>query len=139
MDHHSLLPEILRTPAACADLPKNLPEAVTQDQLQRYLDLKPLADEFERLREALRSALDGGAAVEPGPLAARLDVEYKSQLTVRHVLTRLGVPGAVIQELKRSAPPLRYRYLIVSESAPAAGQSGLDDFDGFEDEEAASP
>jgi len=87
--------------------------AIRQAALERYLALKRLAGEFEALKEQLKAALGAGAAVEPGPVAARLDIRQRRRLTAAEVIRQLELSPAEVARLRAEVPLVDCRFLAI--------------------------
>lgn len=92
---------------------------VTQAMLARYLELKPLVEEYKRLDASLRWQLDHGAPVEEGEYEALFNVGYYPRLTVNFVAAHLGLTEGELDEIRRHSPGVRMRYMTVRKTPQA--------------------
>jgi hypothetical protein len=93
----------------------SLPQTtISQDDLNRYERLKPGADEFKHLEQKLKAALEAGAPIEPGVLTAAVHVQYQRRRVQRWLFKKCGVSKRMSRRLRKLAPRVPYRSLVVS-------------------------
>lgn len=85
---------------------------VTQAMLADYLAVEELWRVREERRKRLLALLEAGAAVEPGPLAARIDYQGRSIFSWTKLLRVLGQAG--VERLADEVGPTVCRFLRVT-------------------------
>ena len=90
---------------------------ISQIQLARYQQLKPLAEEFRHLVLEIKSALESGATIEHGSLTAELHVRHQRRRLQRYLFAKLGVTPKQVKQLRKTAPLVAYHLLAI---VPAA-------------------
>jgi hypothetical protein len=96
-----------------ADGPTGRLAVISQQLIDKYLELEAQDRAFRALKEQLKRALVAGASVEPGPHRLELQVREQRALTVNLLVDALGLSAEEVAELKGSAPPRRLHYLVV--------------------------
>ena len=86
--------------------------AVTQRELALYLEACAQARRHRELRDELLGLVDGGAWVEPGRLAARVECVPRRVLSARALAGVLGEER--VRQLQEEVQPTLCRHLIVS-------------------------
>lgn len=99
--------------AAIKDAASFVSLSISQDELERYCELKPLADEFSRLDRRLKDALEHGAPVEPGLLTIELHIRRQRRRLQRFLFRRLKLTRRQVEKLGDEAPLVAYRSLAV--------------------------
>jgi hypothetical protein len=89
---------------------------VTQAQLQEFLDIREQAWKYQPLHEQLVTLLQAGAAIEPGRLTAKVELERRPIFSNKALTQVLG--EARVRELREAVEPTVYRHLIIDETAP---------------------
>src|SRR5262245_31716384 len=101
------------------------PQVVSQEALRRYLELTPLAREFESLQKQLLAAFDSGAVAEDGDLIAHFYVTEEQQFSGRKVCEALGLTEEQARQLRAAVPPTRFRRLRVHDRRGPRTQARL--------------
>jgi hypothetical protein len=86
-------------------------EAITQAELEAFLELEKQGYRHTAEREKLIELLDRGAWIEPGPITVRLDRRPRWLLSAKALTPVVGTAG--VQELLAAIEPTIYRHLKV--------------------------
>lgn len=89
---------------------------VTQEMLAALEELRLVAAEQKRLRQHILTLLDQGAAIEPGPLTARVVVQEHRRITNSDLRRLLG--DARVEEMRSQVRARYHRYLYVRRVEP---------------------